>query len=226
MAVFEHEEISFQQKLREEIISAEERERRHLAQSLHDQLGQPLAIVKMKLEQARSSVSDETAPLRDDLTETLRLVDEVIQQVRTLTFDLYPTILDDLGLLPALEWYLDDFSSKTGIQGTMIKIGPDINLSESVAAYLFRAVKELLNNILKHAGASKVVVTVHGSNDKIRIVTDDDGKGFDADFDKTSRTLKGLGLFGVKKQAISLGGRLEIESTPGEGARVIIEIPV
>ncbi len=223
----EKEEKEFQQKIRREIVLAEERERRHIAQNIHDNLGQSLAIAKRKIQALDSNLTTDSSPTGTDAKEIANLLDRMISQTRTLTFDLYPPMLDDLGLIPTIEWYAEDFASKTDLKINLIRTGKPATVSRLASAYLFRAVKEILNNTLKHAEASEVMLAIHGSESALRIVIDDDGRGFNVDERlKTATGVIGIGFVSIRQWISDMEGRFTIESTPGHGTRVVIEAPI
>lgn len=220
-------EKEFQQKIRREIVLAEERERRRIAQDIHDNLGQSLAIAKRRIQALDSHLTTDSSPSGTDAKEIANLLDRMISQTRTLTFDLYPPMLDDLGLIPTIEWYAEDLASKTDLKINLIKTGKPATVSRLASAHLFRAVKEILNNTLKHAEASEVMLAIHGSESALRIVIDDDGRGFNVDERlKTATGVIGIGFVSIRQWISDMDGSFSIESTPGHGTRVVIEAPI
>jgi PAS domain S-box-containing protein len=225
----ENDEKAFQQKIRNEIALAEERERRRIAQDIHDNLGQTLAIAKRKIQEVHANLTTTTDSGKSvtDIKEIAHMLDQMIGQTRTLTFDLYPPMLDDLGLIQTIEWYAENFASKTGLKINVIKTGKPGTLTSLACVYLFRAVKEILNNVLKHAGAQEVMLAMHGSESRLRIVVDDDGRGFDVDsMHKMSMGTSGIGFVNIRQWISDMEGSFFVESTPGHGTRVVIEAPV
>ena len=155
------------------------------------------------------------------------MLDQMIGQTRTLTFDLYPPMLDDLGLIQTIEWYAEDFASKTGLKINVIKTGKPGTLSRLASIYLFRAVKEILNNVFKHAGAQEVILATHSSESRLRIVVDDDGRGFDVDsMRKMPMGTSGIGFANIRQWVSDMGGSFFVESIPEHGTRAVIEAPV
>lgn len=223
--------LKFQKKLQEEIVLAEERQRRHMGQVLHEEMAQNLALVNLKLREIETSTQndkDNKSENRDALFNTTRtLVKRMIHQIRTMIFDLYPVILDDQGLVPAMNWYGDNFTRQTGIEVTVYGIAGSLGLSESQKIYLFRSFKELLHNAWKHAEAKEIVATVKKTGHHVRLTVDDAGKGFvPEDIDPDTEELKGIGLASIKQWSIAINGTLSIESEPGKGARISIDIPL
>jgi signal transduction histidine kinase len=230
--------------LASQLSSAEDRERRRLALSIHDSLGQNLSVVKINLE-ALLPQSAENPRASERLTETLRLMDNLIDQARSLTFDLYPAMLDDLGLVPTLRWYRKKYAAQTGIRVEVSESGDPVSLPTPVVNYLFRAIKELLHNVAKHARAKEVVLSVYWKSDRVRLVVADDGCGMKTDTSHPIPSLYhppasegdteggtaegshyGLGLLGIRERIASLGGMFLLESWPDRGTQVILEVPV
>ena len=174
------------------------------------------------------------------LEESLVLIDDIVRQVRTFTFKIHPAMLEDLGLVPTLQWYAEQFEAHSGTQVTVSESGERQAVPAALATYLFRAIKELLNNAAKHGRAKEVIIAVHwrpaavphaavegngeATGGGIRIVIDDDGCGFHPLQALAPETRHGLGLAGIRERLLTLGGHLAVESEPGEGARVIVEV--
>jgi signal transduction histidine kinase len=212
-------------ELAAQLSAVEDAERRRFAHDLHDGLGQMLSLLKMNLEAARSGAQgiEGTGRLGERMADSVQMVDTLIQQTRSLTFDLHPAMLDDLGLVATLEGYGRDFDRRVGIDVTVTEHGQARQLPTTIAHYLFRAVKELLNNAARHGKAKEIVITVHWEPMRIRVVIDDDGLGFHPLKLQQRPGPRGLGLPGIKERLQSLGGAIHIESSPGQGARVILE---
>ncbi len=217
-------EVSLRQ-LASQLSAAEDAERVRLAYDLHDGLGQMLSLLKMNLETAQAGNElPPTMSLR--LTDLVKLVDELIRQTRTLTFELHPSMLDDLGLVATLHGYARDFGQRVGIDVTVSEQGTIQSFPKPLIHYLFRAVKELMNNAARHGKAKEIVIAVHWESDRLRLVLDDDGCGFDPAKLTAAVGPRGLGLPGITERLTSLGGSIHIESQPGQGTRVILEAPV
>ena len=212
-------------RLAAQLSAAEEVQRRQLAQDIHDTLGQTLTVLKMNLEASLEN-ADEKRTLR--LRDSLQLIENMIQQTRTMTFELYPAMLEDLGLLPTVRRYGEQMHERAGIQLTINEIGTGRRIPAPIANYLFRSIKELINNAWKHGRAEEVLITVHWRGDtergEVRVVVDDDGCGFDAEA-AAAKAARGLGLASIKERVASLGGKVGIESSAGKGTRVIVELP-
>jgi signal transduction histidine kinase len=205
-----------EQELQVRLAEAEDGERRRLARDLHDSVGQALSALKMEL-----------ARLDDArLAPSVQLVNQVIAQTRTLIFDLYPPMLDDLGLVPTLESYVEQWSRRHGVRASVSERGDRRPLHRTVRDYVFRATKELLANVAKHARATEVLVAIHWQAATLRIAVDDDGAGFDADRVLAPQHRRGLGLFDIKERVRHLGGRLLVDAHAGVGSQIVVELPV
>lgn len=226
----------FHQKLQEEIIMAEERERHTLGQILHEELAQNLAWVQMKIQETEAEIQNLDLPqqmqdgddgIRQNLVQSQGLLTKMIRQIRTMIFDLYPVMLKDQGLLPTMQWYGDNFTERTGIPVFIYELEQQPNLSQSQTIYFYRAFKELLHNAWKHAESKEIVVTLVGRDYGVRLIVDDEGKGFDVQKTLANpRKIKGIGLFTLKEWFEGLGGVVSVESQMGKGTRVIIEMPL
>ena len=210
-------------RLAAQLASAEDTERRRLATDLHDSIGQSLSLLKLNLEPLARQAPHDPAFLRA-FTTSLQLLDNVIKQTRTLMFELYPTMLHDLGLVPTLLWYSEQLSAQA--QVTVSEIGKTRPLPPPLASYLFRAAKELLGNAVRHGRAREIIVAVHWRRDTLKLVIDDDGCGFDPVKVLAPQTQRGLGLAGIHERLLSFSGKMFIESDPGRGTRIIMEAPL
>lgn len=216
----------YQDRLRalsSEIQLAEERERRRIARDLHDSIGQTLAITKMKLDQLGESVPDQA----EILEEICGLVDSAISGTRFLTFEISPNILYELGLEAALEWLTERIAERHGMDIEFNDDGCLKPLNDSSRFLLFRAARELLFNVVKHAQTNRAGVSVSKKGGNIRIEVRDDGEGFDpARLRRQSRDSMGFGIFSIRERLDSLGGYLSIESQPGGGSVFTLVAPL
>lgn len=213
------------QRLGAQISAAEEAERRRMAYEIHDAVSQMLSLVKINLEASRSrSISDSARLGR--LADCAGMVDQLIQQTRTLTFELHPAMLDDLGLVATLKGYSREFEQRTGTEVTVSEVGAAQALPSSLNHYLFRSTKELWNNAVKHGRAKEIIAAVHWEPAGLRIVIDDDGSGFDSAEALAPQSRRGLGLPGIIERISTLGGQMQLDSRIGQGTRVILEIPL
>ena len=197
------------------LIMVQEEERRNISRELHDQTGQSLTVLNMLL--GRALRSPESAS--GTLLEAQQTVKEVLSQVRNLSSSLHPGMLEDLGLLPTLNWYFNDFDKKTGIlihfkhSGLETPLPPDVNIT------IYRIIQEGLTNIARYAEVSEANVTIILDKKRLQVKIADRGKGFDM----TSRSA-GLGLRGIKERANALNGDVKITSAPGVGTTIEVEL--
>jgi signal transduction histidine kinase len=212
-------------KLAAQLSAAEDVERRKLAYDIHDALSQMLGLVKMNLETVIAETATDSRQF-DRLSDVVKTVDDLIRQTREMTFDLHPSLLDHLGLIPTLKSFGQDYSKRTHAEVIVSESGERCELSESLASYLFRAIKELVNNAVKHGNAKEIIVSIHWDPGHMRTVIDDDGSGFDPVKATEPRARQGLGLAGIDERLTSFGGSMRIESQEGSGARIILEVPV
>ncbi|MBW2653258.1 MAG: PAS domain S-box protein, partial [Deltaproteobacteria bacterium] len=191
----------------------------------HDQVGQALFISKLKLGTIKEQAS--STDITESLEEIINIIEQTIKETRTLTFELSPPILYQLGLEAALEWLIEQMQEQYGITIYFENDKRSKPLDESVLILLFRAVRELLINITKHAKAQNVKVTARRDGENIKIFVEDDGVGFTVSKNGSSNHKNdGFGLFSIEERLDSLGGYLEIESEVGRGACVSIIAPL
>lgn len=195
-------------------IRAQERERRRIAQDLHDEVNQALTAVTLRLQ---ASIEQAPPELQRELTETKRLSGQAMEELLSLARQLRPSVLDDHGLLPALHSQVRDWADRTGIRATFNSRGQVPRLSPEQQLVIYRVTQESLSNIAQHAGARKVTVELSFIGRTILTITDD-GQGFVATRDG------GLGLSGMRERALMAGGQLSIWSDPGKGTRVELTI--
>lgn len=208
-----------------QLSAAEDAERRRIAYDIHDALSQMLGVVKMNLETIVAETPIDTRQF-DRLSDVVKVVNDLIRQTREMTFDLHPSMLDHFGLVPTLERFAEEYNRRTLAEVGITESGPRMKLPSSVASYLFRATKELVNNAVRHGNAREIIVAFHWENGHLRIVIDDDGCGFDASKALVPTARRGLGLAGIDERLTSLGGKMRLESSAGSGTRVVLEIPV
>jgi signal transduction histidine kinase len=160
------------------------------------------------------------------LEETVGIVDRAIQQVRSLTFDLRPPMLDDLGLATAIKWYVDEQCQRTGLEAHVVAPPSGACLPREVKNSCFRVAQEALTNVVRHARTQQVWLDLHQHEDEVRLVIRDDGVGFDL-VAARQRAAQGecFGLLGMQERVEMLGGRIAIESQPGQGTTVRVWLP-
>ena len=213
------------QSLASELSLVEERERRSIATDLHDQIGQTLSVIKMRCFELRDNLKDSN--LIRQVDEIRELVKQTIQDTRSLTFELSPPVLYELGLVAAIDWLAEQFQLKHSLKCTVETDKKPKPLSQDIEIVLFRSVRELLVNIVKHAQAHKVKITIRVNKKNLRIRVTDDGIGFSPD-PKTTRAYKDqqFGLFNITERIRHLGGRVEVDSQRGKGTMVTLVSPL
>ncbi|HJS94051.1 MAG TPA: sensor histidine kinase [Solirubrobacteraceae bacterium] len=195
-------------------VEAQERERRRIAQDLHDEVNQALTAVSLRLQ---ASIEHAPEDLRRELTETKRLAGQAMEELLALARQLRPAVLDDLGLLPALKSQVRDFADQTGIQAVFNVQGPVPELAPEQQLVVYRVTQESLSNVAQHSGAGRVDVELSSVGRTILRVRDD-GQGFSSVPRTNGRAH--LGLSGMRERALLVGGRLNIYSEPGEGTTI------
>jgi two-component system, NarL family, sensor histidine kinase UhpB len=166
-------------------------------------------------------VGDET--LEEKLAAMQSMLDDTVAATRRISADLRPLMLDDLGLAPAVEWLVQGFTERSGIRCELTIDEGELELGEPYASAVFRILQESLTNIAKHAQASRVDMTVRRAGGAIALSVSDDGRGFSP---QDPRKPNSFGLMGLRERAYALGGDVRIESTPGEGTRIEVSIPL
>ncbi|HLV34744.1 MAG TPA: histidine kinase [Spirillospora sp.] len=203
------------------VIVAQEEERKRIARELHDSTSQLLTSLLVGLKNLKESRDpDETSRRIDALRE---VVGHTLDEVRTLAWQLRPSALDDLGLLSALRHYIDDYQQRYTIQVDFASNGIDERLPPEIETSIYRIVQEALTNVARHSQASAASVIIDYRRNAIRIIVEDNGIGFALE---DTRGRKSLGLQGIRERAALFNGRLTVESQPGHGTSLFIEIPV
>jgi PAS domain S-box-containing protein len=223
------ERISRYQKqlraLATELALVEEQERRRIAEGIHDHVGQFLALARLKI--GALTKAAELDATKKELDEINSLIGEAIKNTRILTFELSPPILYDLGFGAAVEWLGEQLLEKNGVGFKLINKKKPKSLSEELSVILFTTVRELFINIVKHARAKKVTISIEKTSDKIMLEIQDDGAGFRTSLNGSDyRKVAGFGLFSIHERLEHLGGRLEIVSRPGRGSCITIAAPL
>jgi signal transduction histidine kinase len=206
------------QELSTLLLRAQENERRALARELHDEVGQSLSAILM--ETGGAECADDAATIHDHLDSIKRLAEKTISQVRDLALLLRPSMLDDLGLAPALSWHARETSKRSGLNVSVSADDAIDSLPDEHRTCIYRLVQEAVNNAIRHANARNIEVAVRSERQKVDLTVQDDGAGFD------TRFLRGLGLLGMEERVRRLGGNLQITSKPGRGTLVHAALPV
>jgi len=208
-----------------QIIHAQEQERQRIARELHDETSQVLTSLLISLAVLEESV--ETQEARERIADTRALAHSTLRAIRNLSIDLRPSALDDLGLLPALRWYVKEYQKKCAIEVEFQATGLKQRLPAEMETALYRIVQECLTNTAKHANAHRVTIMLREEPERVfgRII--DDGRGFDYEaLLKTPGQELGLGLAGMHERAVLLDGTLDIHSVPGQGTTIEVNIPL
>jgi PAS domain S-box-containing protein len=219
---------TYQSKLRslaQQLSIAEEQERRRVAVGVHDDIGQKLVLAKLELQSLQTQVT--TGPTTEALSRICTLIDETMQEARTLAFDLSNPVLYEVGFDAAVEsWLARQIKEVSGIDYTFTTRHGRVKLGTDTEIMLFRIVRELLTNVVKHAQASRIDVTIENDSSRVRIIVTDNGVGFDTGhLDWDTERSAGLGLFSVRERMEYLDGTLDLQSAPGQGTTVILSLP-
>jgi len=210
-----------------EVTKAQEEERKRISRELHDETIQSLVVLSRRLDVLASNSKGMTEEARLQMEELREQVNDTIQSVRRLSQDLRPAALDRLGLLPALEWLATDAAKYSGISTSVKVIGTERRLSEEVELVLFRITQEALRNVWRHSQATKAEITVRFDESRTCIIIADNGKGFKLSKSMSELARDGkLGLAGMQERAQLLNGTVTVESEPGKGTRVIVDVLV
>ncbi len=202
------------------LVSAQEEERRAISRELHDEVGQSLSALLMEAGNAAAQVPQDSAEVRRHVESIKKLAEASVQVIRNMTLLLRPSMLDDFGLVPALEWQAREVSKRTGLRVHVAAEESASELPDELRTCIYRVVQEALHNCARHAYAQSVKVVVKQERDRIVLTVEDDGAGFD------SRRVRGLGLVGMQERVNHLGGAFAITSKPGAGTRVEVELPI
>ncbi len=208
-------------RLSRRLVQAQELERKSLSRELHDEVGQTLTALGIELANAQTT-KDDPGLFRSRLEDAKRLNTEAMRVLRDLAMGLRPSMLDDLGLGPALEWQGREFSRHTGVPANVSFEGVIDDLPEGHRTCIYRIVQEALTNCAKHARAKSVLVSVRGIQDSVELTVSDDGVGFDPKL----RNQSGFGLMGIAERVQELDGTVDISSQPRKGTTLKIRIPV
>ena len=208
-------------ELSQQLVATQEAERTKLSRELHDHVGQVLTALRMELGGIDRLQPGQNEQLARAVGECRTLVDSMVRTVRDLALGLRPSMLDDFGLQPALEWHVRDFTRRFGLPVHLSVNGDLGQLPDHHRTCIYRVVQEALTNCVRHAAATTIRITVTGHTDGIDVTIVDDGIGFDVMRRKT-----GLGLRGIEERVRELGGRVEIRSVKGAGTSLLIRLPL
>ncbi len=221
-------ELILKEQMREQLlarlINAQEDERKRISRELHDETSQALTSLKVGLRLAEESA--DAAQVRQKLTELRALATQTLENVHRLAVELRPSLLDDLGLIAAIQRYTKEYSTEMNIKVDSHVSGfGEQRLPPEIEVTVYRIFQEALTNIVKHAEAKNVSVVLSYQDSSLVVIIEDDGKGFDANAVTSSTDRKRLGLFGMFERASLVGGKLTIESQPGAGTTIFLKVP-
>ena len=215
------------EQLLEKLISAQEEERRRIARELHDEASQSLAALALNLEDIADTLPPEYHDIKNKLDTLQEHAIQTLGGIRNLALELRPSALDDLGLSMAIDWYAKDFLAKRGLDVSIEVTGSKTKLPSYTETILFRIIQEALTNIVKHSGASQVKVRLQMSDTKAIVQVKDNGTGFDVEATLRRKSIRRkLGIHGMMERAALLGGTITIQSQPGYGSSLRVEVPV
>ncbi len=207
--------------LSHQLVSAQEEERKALSRELHDEIGQSLTALKFELANTEKIARAEGSAVMTHLQNIREIADQTLRASKNISSGLRPPMLDDLGLVSALNWFTAEFSRRTGISVELTADGEVSRMNEPHRTCVFRVVQESLTNCARHSGAKNVTVNLDSNDEVLTLTVTDDGTGFKPG----QRVGTGLGLLSMQERAAELGGTLEIISHPGSGTRIQLAVP-
>ena len=215
-----HEEL---RELATYLEKIRESERTHMAREIHDELGQQLTGLKMDISWLNKKIQSQDEEVNTKIKDTIKLIDKTVVTVRRIATQLRPSILDDLGLIPAMEWQSEEFQKRAEIKSIFGSNVSNVEVKPEIATGVFRIYQECLTNVLRHAQASEVKSFLNIKNNRLELEITDNGKGFNIEEIEHKKT---LGLVGMKERSFLLGGQYEITGKPGIGTSVKISVPL
>jgi signal transduction histidine kinase len=208
------------EQLSARLVDAQEMERRTISRELHDQVGQTLnALLVEAANLAKRIETDDAVSLRY-LDNIRKFADSSVNSIRDIALLLRPSMLDDLGLMPALEWQAREVSRRSGVKIAVTAENVSDSLPDEMRTCIYRVVQEALQNVSRHSRAKSAVVTVRQDDSSLFLSVEDDGSGFDPE--KT----RGLGMLGMEERVRQLGGQFEVQSAPGRGTVLKVKLPI
>lgn len=211
--------------LTQRLNDMQEVERHQLARELHDEVGQILTALKLNLSAFTRSLDPELGIEMGNIDESIDLVEQLLDQIRSVSLRLRPLMLDDLGLEPTLRWLINNFKDRTGIQVDVVIKGLSERLPSQYETALYRIVQESLTNVTRYAQATSVNINLHRVGDHLTLFVEDNGVGFDSAAMMATTQRSGLGLHGVRERVQLLDGQFEILSEVGAGTQILVDIP-
>jgi signal transduction histidine kinase len=218
------------QQLSARLLEIEEEGRRRLSRELHDEIGQTLALLQIQISHAQAALGGSAlsscAAVLEPLSHARELTERTVQTIHNIAVLLRPALLDDLGLVPALQFQLEDFLRRSGIVCDFAEEGVADRLPDAVKTCVYRVVQEALHNCEKHSGATRVRVTVRQFPEFLTAEIEDNGCGFRLNEQHMPSKSRGLGFLGIRERAAIAGGSLVVDSAPGHGTRIALRIPL
>ncbi|MCZ2458873.1 MAG: PAS domain S-box protein [Chitinophagales bacterium] len=209
-------------RLSKHLQNIREEERTNIAREIHDELGQQLTVLKMDVSWLSKKLGDKDEIVKQKLDDLLNLIDTTVKTIRRISSELRPSLLDDMGLVPAMEWYLKEFEKRASVKTNFKTTSEDLNLPNPIRTGLFRIFQESLTNVARHAKAHKVDVAIQSDNGNIQLSIKDDGEGFEIE---RARIKKTLGILGMEERTFMMGGKYEVKSKPGKGTKIVVSVP-
>ncbi len=207
------------------IMSAQEEEKKRISRELHDLIAQMLSGINLRLATLNTDLTANSKDLARKIQSAQRLVEKSVDAVHRFARDLRPAVLDDLGLIAALHSFVNTFSRQTGIRVHMTIFAGVKHLGNDECTVLYRVAQEALNNVIRHARASRVDMSIRKHDGVVRMLIQDDGQAFDVQKILQSRKRKALGLLGMRERVEMVGGTFAVDSAPGKGTAIRADIP-
>ncbi len=221
--LYEHE----LKQLSQRILDAQEQERRHIALELHDQIGQMLTAIKIGLQAVARTAESLPQTTAQQLEASIQTTEKALQQVRSLSLNLRPSMLDDLGLLPTLRWYIDQQARQSSLPIRLQTNLSDSRLSSTIETVCFRVIQEAITNALRHAQATQIMVSLYQEKDWLIVTIADNGTGFDVKAASQQATEgHSMELVGMRERVVMAGGSFKIESSPQQGTTIHARFPL
>jgi signal transduction histidine kinase len=213
-------------KLSQMRMQLQEESLRSLSRELHDGVGQVLTAIKMDLGMIERGIETDGPALRKRLREVREQVTDLMQEIRTMSQLLRPSMLDDFGLVPTLQWLTEKFTARTRIHVDLRTPPAELRLPGAIEVLLYRVTQEALTNVMKHAKARHIEVELSVGRDEVALTIADDGIGFDVERFRRTPALGGVGLLGMRERVAHFHGRIDIRSRPGAGVRITLTLPL
>lgn len=200
-----------------------EEERTLIAREIHDELGQNLTVLKMQISLLSNKLDHNQNHLKEKLLSASKLIDQTVESVQRISAKLRPGILDELGLLPAIEWQAQEFEERTGLKCNYTLLSEDLNISNDKATAIFRIFQEALTNVARHAQAQRISITMQKENEYLYLEVTDNGRGIK---ESQIKDPAALGILGMKERALVFGGEVQINGVSGRGTNVKLKMPL